>query len=425
MSYHPSKNAASSFTPPQVYHITTLPLAHEARTLLDRVVREFLPIIQRRQYNVTSISEMCCCGDGLDSIRGRRRKCRIMGKNIWGYNMTTTTQQQQQQQHGRRSSSHAIHLRLRHVSAHTTRLHLYEDVAGTLAHELAHCVHGPHNKAFYKLMDEIFDEHAQSMAAQLTMTDVGGSGSKNALSMPAFGGTGHVLGTRSSSTPTAVPLNPQQLAAARLQALGGTVLGGNNASIKRHTPQEAALAAALLRQTQQQVRLRGNRACQPCTIVIDDDDDENNDGDDQTQTNNTNNKARSRGDESDGKFSAKKEPEIIVLDEDDVDSDEKSGTENRNPQKVPALQSPKKRRKKDPPSSSSSSSSDTRKKPPPSSVIDLTEDDEQVASRATISIDDTKSNATGGPKALEWGCQTCTFWNQATDGSCAMCLNPR
>ena len=416
MSYHPSKNAASSFTPPQVYHITTLPLAHEARTLLDRVVREFLPIIQRRQYNVTSISEMCCCGDGLDSIRGRR-KCRIMGKNIWGYNMTT------QQQHGRRSSSHAIHLRLRHVSAHTTRLHLYEDVAGTLAHELAHCVHGPHNKAFYKLMDEIFDEHAQSMAAQLTMTDVGGSGSKNALSMPAFGGTGHVLGTRSSSTPTAVPLDPQQLAAARLQALGGTVLGGNNASMKRHTPQEAALAAALLRQTQQQVRLRGNRACQPCTIVIDDDDDENNDGDDQTQTNNTNNKARSRGDESDGKFSAKKEPEIIVLDEDDVDSDEKSGTENRNPQKVPALQSPKKRRKKDPPSSSSSS--DTRKKPPPSSVIDLTEDDEQVASRATISIDDTKSNATGGPQALEWGCQTCTFWNQATDGSCAMCLNPR
>jgi hypothetical protein len=44
--------------------------------------------MMRRNYSVLSISEMCCCGDGLDyeptAANGKRR----MSHNILGYNMT-------------------------------------------------------------------------------------------------------------------------------------------------------------------------------------------------------------------------------------------------------------------------------------------------------------------------------------------------
>jgi hypothetical protein len=231
-------------------HILSLPNADQAKTLLERVVREFEPIAKQRGYNVLSVSELCCCNDGLDfdptANGNKRRKRRKMANNIWGYNQTTSS--------GYRKS-HTIHLRLRHTSNHHTRFLPYEDVAGTLAHELAHCEHGPHNDKFYKLMDEILDQHAGLMALNL---------SSNGASIPSFAGAGQALGGN------------QNMAGARKQqqqqALPGYKLGGDNQFTQWMTPAEAAVAAAEARRRQQQLRLRGDHCCRPCTIEIGDSD---------------------------------------------------------------------------------------------------------------------------------------------------------
>lgn len=209
--------------------------------MLERVVREFEPIVQRRKYNVRSVSELCCCNDGLDFEPNRQRKLRKSSDNIWGYNQTTW--------HGG-SKSHTIHLRLRHATGHSL-FHVYEDVAGTLAHELAHCEYGPHNDKFYKLMDEILEEHSALMASKITF---------NGQSLPSFGGSGYVLGGTTSL---------QQ--ARQQQSSHGYKLGGDTAFTQWMTPKEAAAVAAEARRRQQQMRLRGDRCCRPCTIEIDDD----------------------------------------------------------------------------------------------------------------------------------------------------------
>jgi DNA-dependent metalloprotease WSS1 len=236
-------------------HIPTLPNAHQAESLLHRVVREFQPILTRRNYNVLSISELCCCNDGLDfdptASGGKRRKRRIMSNNIWGYNQTSF---------GRgRGKSHTIHVRLRQPSDHA-RFLPYEDVAGTLAHELSHCEHSDHNDKFYKLMDEILDEHAGLMASQLRM---GGA------PMAAFTGTGNALG---SFTGTGNKLGGGigNAAANNPRNIVGQKLGGDPTFTAWMTPAEAAVAAAEARRRQQQLRLRGDHCCRPCTIDISD-----------------------------------------------------------------------------------------------------------------------------------------------------------
>lgn len=130
-----------------LHHIPNLLSDKVCEDTFNRIHQEFLPIIQRRKFNVKSISELCCCGDGLDHTKGKRRKLRKMANNVLGYNMTRW--------HGR-SKTHTIHLRLRNPKNHN-QLFPWEDVAGTMAHELSHCVHGPHNAAFYKLMEEILE----------------------------------------------------------------------------------------------------------------------------------------------------------------------------------------------------------------------------------------------------------------------------
>jgi hypothetical protein len=47
----------------------------------------------------------------------------------------------------------------------------------------------------------------------------------------------------------------------------GYTLGGDNNFTQWMTPREAAVVAALARQRQQQLRLRGNRCCRPCVVT--------------------------------------------------------------------------------------------------------------------------------------------------------------
>lgn len=233
----------------EIYHIPSLPDAAQAKQLLERVVNEFRPIAVRRGYVVLSVSELCCCNDGLDFRDGSRKKLSKVANNIWGYNRTI----------GRNGKKvHTIHVRLRHPQDHS-RFLPYEDVAGTMAHELTHCSIGPHNDSFYKLMDALLEEHCSLMASSMTFGGGGALNTDRNTSVPSdfvpFSGQGHALGGQGK------PMGR------------GYTLGGDASFTQWMTPREAAVAAALVRQRQDQLRLRGNRCCRPC-LVTDDDEEE-------------------------------------------------------------------------------------------------------------------------------------------------------
>lgn len=169
-----------------IQHIPTLSQADTAKAILERIKVEFEPIIRRRGYCVRSITEMCCCSDGLEHMsdappttttnsKYRKRKTkstRRMPDNVLGYNLTSGYRRQlaprptatTQEASPLSSSSHEIHLRLRHPpSSGSWNHHIlydYNDIAGTMCHELAHCIYGNHDQHFYKLMDEIMEEYS-------------------------------------------------------------------------------------------------------------------------------------------------------------------------------------------------------------------------------------------------------------------------
>lgn len=242
-----TSSSQSNAFPFRVCLIPTFPNVSQATELFHRVIKEFQPIIERRNYNVLSISEMCCCNDGLDfednNRKGSKRKRKIMGSNVWGYNQITTIRSRYNNTNSKHTS-HTIHIRLRNPKNHHQLLS-YEDVAGTLAHELAHCERAPHDAQFYKVMDSILEEHTQLRIGQQT--------------------------TQQHANANA--MNTQQLT-------GGHKLGGDPTFICWMTPKEAAVAAAECRRRQHMLRHRGDSGC--CqTIQIDDDEEdkekENND----------------------------------------------------------------------------------------------------------------------------------------------------
>jgi DNA-dependent metalloprotease WSS1 len=269
----------------QVVSMTHLPNAAEALALLQRVCLEFQPILQRRGYNVKSVSEMCCCGDGLDDndingggmqnqtknkSRRRKRKRNIMGNNVLGYNQTTVLSAARTSGQKTKNKSHTIHLRLRHPQDHS-RLYTYEHVAGTMAHELSHCEIGPHNDAFNKLMDDILEEH-MILQCQQQQQSSGGTfrGSTGSSIMPTttttpFSGKGSVLGGGSDN---------KAMSSFGNNSSSGYKLGGDNVFSKYMSPKEAAVMAAEARRRQQILRARDRHCCQPCTITIPDNDDE-------------------------------------------------------------------------------------------------------------------------------------------------------
>ena len=227
----------------QVKHIPHLSDADIVLRLLSRIHNEFYPIIERRGYKVLSLSEMCCCGDGLDydESKKRKRKLRKAGLNILGYNVTHP------------NGTHTIHLRLRDARDHY-RLLSYEEVAGTMSHELAHCVHGRHDAKFYKLMDDIQEQHAVFMVRGI-VADKDGFPVNSTQAYTLGGGKNHgnapVLeaAERRQQKTKWMPQGPQRL-------------GGDSAFRSWLAAGEAAGMAAEAR------RLRDEMWCQPCQEII-------------------------------------------------------------------------------------------------------------------------------------------------------------
>lgn len=198
---HDPAAAAAASVPMSIHHIPHLPNADQALGMLQRLHKEFYPIVVRRGYKVLSLSEMCCCGDGQDNTNNKNNNNRRtnksgrttrMNQNVLGYN---------QGRSNGTNTHHRIHIRLRETTSnkssaagadHTT-FYSYEHVAGTMSHELAHCDVGPHNVKFYKLMDDIQEQHAVFLTNRV-VTD--GSG------FPLNSPQAHVLGSGGNAART-------------------------------------------------------------------------------------------------------------------------------------------------------------------------------------------------------------------------------
>jgi hypothetical protein len=241
------------------YVIPGMPQVDVCKTILQRVHQEFLPIIQRRGYNVQSISEICCCGDGLDistgnnsttqpGQRGPLRK--RVSDSVLGYNAKSWSST------GDGQNRHTIHLRLRHPRQHQ-RLFSWEDVAGTMAHELAHCVHWSHDEKFFHLMEEIMEEYYQLQLQR----------------GPMSGDTGHRLGGNHKHGKSRL-IHDFESGPNRLSGGGALgIRGGRILSLTERRQLTANAAEARQRQIQQVRRMveRNNLSC--VIEILDDDDD--------------------------------------------------------------------------------------------------------------------------------------------------------
>ena len=153
-----------------------MPNADQTASLLRRLAQEFVPIIRQRQYNVKSVSEFCCCGDGMDyqfggqslSVRPGERIGGHESERVMGYNRVILPNGKNRS--GGKQYFHidterytsSIHLRLRSPYDHT-QLISYELACENFCHELAHCVHQDHSAEFYDLMREIQTQHNNSL----------------------------------------------------------------------------------------------------------------------------------------------------------------------------------------------------------------------------------------------------------------------
>ncbi|KAG8380235.1 hypothetical protein BUALT_Bualt07G0172200 [Buddleja alternifolia] len=177
----------------------------EAREILERVAKQVQPIMRKRKWKVTILSEFCPSNPSL------------LGFNIGG--------------------GAEVKLRLRRPN-NQWDFFPYEQILDTMLHELCHNEHGPHNADFYNLLDEIRKECEELMAKGIT-----GSGQGFDLSGRRLGGN--------SRQPPLSSLRQKALAAAQNRAQRETLLPhgpkrlGGDSSIKAVlSPVQAAAMAA-------------------------------------------------------------------------------------------------------------------------------------------------------------------------------------
>lgn len=193
-------------------NLKTLGLADDstAKALLRRAADQVKPIMARRGWAVPYLCEFY------------PRSPNLLGLN---------------HNHGER-----IDVRLRSPSNKHSFLP-YHNILGTLLHELVHIEVGPHNAAFYKLLNELNEECEKLMAA--------GNDGSSEVSSGAFEGGGTRLGDWSHTTVPRYLARDKALAAAQrrrrvgtIMARGGGRLGGSADIARLCDPREMALAAA-------------------------------------------------------------------------------------------------------------------------------------------------------------------------------------
>ncbi|XP_059640350.1 DNA-dependent metalloprotease WSS1-like [Cornus florida] len=177
----------------------------EAKEILENVAKQVQPIMRKRKWKVKILSEFCPANPSL------------LGLNIGG--------------------GAEVKLRLRRPN-NDWDFFPYNQILDTMLHELCHNEHGPHNAAFYNLLDEIRKECEELMAKGITGTGQG------------FDLPGRRLGGFSRQPPLS-SLRKNALAAAENRAQRGALLpsgpkrvGGDNNIMAALSPIQAAAMAA-------------------------------------------------------------------------------------------------------------------------------------------------------------------------------------
>jgi hypothetical protein len=378
---------------PKLCHIPDLPLSDVCQATLLRIQQEFEPIVRQRGYKVLSVSEMCCCGDGLDhQTTGRKRKpLRKQSSNVLGYNRTTFG----------RVKTHTIHLRLRDPHDHN-RLLPWEDVAGTMAHELSHCVHQNHAAPFYKLMEEILEQHCvlQTNSATMNFTPM------NAASVNRTTGNNANAATATLPTTGGQTLGGAKKGKSRLlqqpqggSQVGGVKLGGGGtvgAKSQRALREAAARAAEARRRQMDQVRRMIERSKEPCIIEILDDDSDY----EYESLPNSNRRTQSDVTSSDSELCARRKREHSERPADSKPAARAAVSDSRDTKPAPVTKRPK---------SESISLA----------VIDLTESKADTKSLAVAKA------PSSSPSCTDWSCAECTFLNRPLALACSMCRSER
>ena len=147
-------DSSLSFHFGRVETLTGEPDAVEARELLEDAARQALPLMRRRGWRVGTLREFLPQSGqllGLNVNRGREVRIRLRRRRGTAKRPRSVTPPLQEARRRVRTLADV-------PGTPDSPFFSRQEVLGTLLHELAHIEIGPHNDAFYRLLDELFSE---------------------------------------------------------------------------------------------------------------------------------------------------------------------------------------------------------------------------------------------------------------------------
>ncbi|KAF0742743.1 hypothetical protein LEN26_017768 [Aphanomyces euteiches] len=169
----------------------------EAQSILERIAEHVLPICTKRRFKVKQLLEFF------------PKRTNLLGMNV--------------------NRGWKIYLRLRPASRPSSFLP-FEEILGTMLHELSHMLVGPHNAEFYKVLDELTTEMENLMARGLL--GEAGAAFQDAGDGHALGGTRVLKSQLSAVRASAAERRQQHQAIMSSGRLGGRPVDPSELRIK-------------------------------------------------------------------------------------------------------------------------------------------------------------------------------------------------
>lgn len=184
---------------------------NEAYRILQQLANDVKPFLAKYNWFIGTLEEMDC-----------------KSKNVYGLNV---------------NFGQKICIRLRE-SDNKLRFLPYESIAHTMLHEMAHCTHGNHSSAFYKLLDQLMEEfellhNGNSYNNMTGIHRVGGrhNAKRQELlsSIYTSSGTGNSGSSSHPSSATFSNITKKRQGQSSIPTSGGRRVGGDDAIINsRH-----------------------------------------------------------------------------------------------------------------------------------------------------------------------------------------------
>jgi len=188
--------------------LTELDRADEAQKILEKVCWQVQPIMRKHQWSVALVTEFL------------PRSPNLLGMNT--------------------NSGEKIEIRMR--KSKTSDFLPYEDLLGTMLHELVHNEIGPHNAKFYKLLDELTKE-----CDELLAKGTGGRGAGFDLPGMKLSNEAHNPSSSRDGRMKALKAAEDRTKKQQLMTPGGGIRLGGQAPPSNRTPAQMAAEAAMRR----------------------------------------------------------------------------------------------------------------------------------------------------------------------------------